>query len=82
MLSINQGIPNPKVEYYYLYSDSAHTLSWSQIVSGLVSFSWVQAPAKEIFFVLKSDIKWGFFMYSNTLESYVINLIGHLSGQP
>ena len=38
---------------------------------GLIS--WVRAPAEEIFF-LKSDIKWAFFISSNTLESYVTNL--------
>ena len=44
----------------------------TQISSGLVSFSWVRAPAEEIFFFLKSDIKWAF----SSLESYVINLNG------
>ena len=35
------------------------------------SFSWVRAPPKE----MKSDIKWAFFTYSNTLEIHV-KLIG------
>ena len=47
-------------------SPNLHMLS-----SFFCSFSWVRAPPKE----MKSDIKWAFFTYSNTLEIHV-KLIG------
>ena len=46
----------------------------------LCLISWVRAPAEEIFF-LKSYTKWSFFIYSNILESLVINLRGHTTSK-
>ena len=42
---------------------------WTQISSGLVSFSWVRAPPEEIFF---SEILYqmDFFLHFNIIESY------------
>ena len=50
--------------------------SWTQISSGLVSFSWVRAPPEEISF---SEILYqmDFFLHFDILESYVISLRGH-----
>ena len=45
-----------------------------RLSSFFCSFSWVRAPPKENFFFVKSDIKWDFLTYSNTLEIHVINL--------
>ena len=44
---------------------------WTQISSGLVSFSWVRAPPEEIFF-------WNLILNGlfHTLESHLINLRG------
>ena len=40
--------------------------------SKYLTFSWVRAPAKEVLFFLKSDIKWAFY----TFLIHVINLRG------
>ena len=39
------------------------------------------SPSQGHIFFLKFDIKWAFFIYSNTSESYVINLRGHTTSK-
>ena len=60
-----------------LFRPGFHCHQFLQVLSHFRGF---EPQLRRIFF-LKSDTKWSFFIYSNILESLVINLRGHTTSK-